>query len=244
MNIRHLILPCVALLAGTSLPLWSAEPAAVVADTPGYTVTLEMLINEKGVPENISVVKSDDPTVGEFMDKMAIAMLMKRNPKMEPKIKDGHPVKYTVRVPFHFPPIEGDEGAEANKGPKPSLKMGGLKPVYPTALIIQNEVGGVILELVVNTEGKIARLTTLRASHQEFAQAATQAISGWTFAPAMKDGKPIETRWRIAVVFETKTKMADLKWRIPPRPSLGTFIVGYDDKTLDAAPALPPPPAK
>ena len=144
-------------------------------------------------------------------------------------------------MPFNFPPIEGDEGAEADKAPKPHPKLGGHKPVYPRELIEQNVAGGVILELVVDAAGKITRLTTLRASHQEFAQAATVAINGWEFAPAMKDGKPVESRCRIAVVFETKTKMADLQWRIPPRPSLGTFVIGFDD--MDHPPAPTPAPA-
>jgi TonB family protein len=239
MNIRHLLLPCVALFAGI-IPGLAAEPATILAAQPGYTVTLEMRINEKGVPENIGVADSQDPTVGEIMNKMAIAMMLKRNPQFEPRIKDGHAVKYTVRVPFNFPAIEGDEGPEADKAPKPHPKLGGHKPVYPRELIEKDVVGGVILELVVNAEGKITRLTTLRASQQEFAQAATEAISGWEFAPAMNEGKPVESRCRIAVVFETKTKMAELQWRIPPRPSLGTFVIGYDDLDHPPAPAVAP----
>ena len=237
MNIRRFILPLVAFFLGFSLRAWSAETPSAPASKPGYTVTVELQINENGIPEGYKIIDSQDPTVGEILDKVAISKAIRL--QLDPREKDGHRVKYIARVPFYFPPIEGDEGAESNKGPRPVGKTGN-KPVYPQALRDQGVAGGAILEFFVTTDGKVDRLKTLRSSRPEFAQAATEAVSGWVFHPALQDGKPIETRWRMAVIFETKSNMADLVWRLPPRPSLGTFVVAYDDVKPVAAPAAAP----
>lgn len=230
---------------GFSLQAAESAPAATPDDHKnGYTVTVQVKVSAKGEPENVKVVSSDDPNVGDVLTKMAVAMAMKL--KLPPRAKNGAPAEYTARVPFFFP-IEDDEGAAANDLPKPKLKEA-VQPVYPLDLRDRGEVGGVVLELVVDAEGKLTRLTTLRASHPEFEAAAVEAVKKWTFAPAQKDGKPVESRSRLAIVFENETSMADLKWRIPPRPSLGSFTVvrpnhPLPDPDAPGAPATSTTPA-
>jgi TonB family protein len=238
MNTRPLLASLVILSLGLGPRLFAAETDPALAS--GYTVTVELRMNEEGSPEGIRLIDSEDTTPGEVLDKMAIAMAQQL--KLPPREKDGHRVKFSARIPYFFP-IEGDEGAASNKGPKPHPKLPAIQPAYPLALAEQEIVGGAILELVVNSEGRLTRLTTLRASRPEFEQAATQAVSQWTFAPAMKDGKAVEARCRLAVVFESPDKMADLKWRIAPRPSLGSIVVGHNNK-IPPTPAPAPEPAK
>jgi TonB family protein len=118
-------------------------------------------------------------------------------------------------------------------------------PAYPPELREAGVVGGAILELNVDAEGKLTHMATLRASHPEFEAAAREALSKWTFTPAWKDGSNVASRSRIAIVFETEAEMADLKWRIAPRPSLGSFVVIRPDSPieLEETPAEAEPPA-
>jgi TonB family protein len=127
-------------------------------------------------------------------------------------------------------------------------------PVYPPELRNEGVVGGAVLELKVDAQGKLTSVRTLRASHPQFEQSATEAIKKWQFAPALKDGQPVESRSRIAFVFETQQEMADIKWRIPPRPALGSFTVirpnepiqdesAADGKAPAAEPTTPAPAA-
>jgi hypothetical protein len=44
---------------------------------------------------------------------------------------------------------------------------------------------------------------------------------------------PAESTWHVAVAFSTGEHAVDLKWRLAPRPSIGSFTVGR----------LPPKPA-
>jgi|GEM_PF-968687 len=226
-----------AVLASTSSVfalLGSAADNPVVA-RQGYTVDVELKVNDKGETESVSLVDSEDTSTGQVLSKMAMAMAMKT--KLPIREKDGHPIAYTARAPFFFP-VEDDEGPAAQTAftkPRGKIKEA-IQPSYPPALQARGEVGGVILELLIDAEGNISRLTTLRASNPEFEQAAVTAVKTWKFHPSEKDGKPVASRWRLAVVFDTSDRMADLKWRIAPRPSLGSFVV-YHDTAPVATPA-------
>lgn len=232
-------------LMSLCLAVWPLRAAdAPTNGKHGYTATFTVKVDEQGNPEEVSLYRSDDDTPDSILNKMAAAMALKA--KLPPRTKDGHPVKYIARVPFFFP-IEGDEGAEANNQPKPRGRGDVSKqPTYPPEMAEKGIVGGVILELVIDAKGDLARVTTLRASHPEFEKAALDAVNTWKFHPAEKDGTPVETRWRVAIVFETPEHLVDLKWRVPPRPALGTFMAIRSNHPLmdeEPAPAATPAPA-
>ncbi len=236
------VLPRVAILFVLSLFAARAQtPAPAAQNRHGYTVTLEAKVSETGEKESLSIISSDDPTPDHFIDKLAAAMALKT--PLAPREKNGKPAKYTARIPFFFP-IEGDEGPDANAAPKPSVKRNGGIPAYPPELKEKGVVGGAILELQVDEHGKLTKLTTLRASHPEFEAASREVISRWEFNPAEKDGQPVACRWNIAVVFETDQDLAELQWRVAPRPSLGTLQVLFDTTPVtENAPDSQPAPA-
>ncbi len=204
----------------------------------GYNVKVEVKVNEKGEIDSYGRVETDDPSSGEVLTKMAIVMAAKV--KMPVREKNGHPIRYTAILPFHFP-IEGDEGlASQNQAVPVGRGDSYVKPLYPPDLAEQDVVGGVIFEMVIDTQGNITRLTTLSASHPQFEAAARKAVEHWKYHPALKDGKAVETRWRISVAFETADKMADMKWRVPPRPTLGASFCYFDNSPARATPAAAP----
>lgn len=220
-----------------------ASPAAAAKN--GYTVTVAIKVDETGKIETVKLIDSEDRSPGDILNKMAMAMALKTN--MPARQKDGKPIKYTAHVPFHFP-IEGDEGAASDLLPKPKVVyQGAAMPAYPAQFREQGVVGGAVLELIVDAQGNLKQLTTLRASHPEFEAAAREALSKWKFIAAQKDGQPVQSRARIAIVFETEETMADLRWRVAPRPSIGSFVVIRpstpiaDEPAADASAATPAP---
>lgn len=228
------------------LAVFPLLPALRAADAPpaqphnGYTVTLDIKVDEQGKPEGVTLVSTDDESAGDVLSKMAIAMAMKT--AFPPRLKDGVAHKYTARAPFFFP-IDDDEGKEADSLPKPKGVKHGVKIVYPPELRSQGVVGGAIFELIVDEKGKLTELKTLRASHPEFEKSARESLEQWEFIPAEKDGHPVSSRSRIAIVFDTPDQMADLKWRIPPRPKLGSYIVLPLTEEQAAAGGMTNPPA-
>ena len=223
--VRMLSVFSTALLASASL-LSGAESATPKKN--GYTVTFEIKVNAEGEEETLKIVESNDTTSDNFIDRMATALAL--NTDLPQREKDGKPVAYTARVPF-FIPIEGDEGAESNNAPRPIGTGQMTVPLYPEEMRAASEVGGVIFELQIDATGKLAKLTTLRASHPAFEAAARETLEKWQFRPAEKAGQPVACRWNMGVVFEMDGKFVDLKYRVPPRPSLGILkIIPHPDR--------------
>ncbi|HEY4301347.1 MAG TPA: energy transducer TonB [Candidatus Didemnitutus sp.] len=233
-----LVLLCAA--TGLVAPL-SAAPK------PGYTVVLDVSVNEKGVATDAKIEKTEDQSGDHILEQIAMEKVHVQN--FEVRMKDGKAMPYKARVPFVFP-IEGDEGPEANLAPRPRLTGSAqAQPVYPPEYAAKGEPGSAILEITVGDDGQVKYATVLRATEQVFADSAVAAVKQWHFAAAEKDGRPVSSRWRLAIVFQTEESEPIWEWRIPPRPSLGTYYVMHMMKRpvspATPAPGLPaaPPPA-
>lgn len=237
MNTRKLLVSLAALSLGLSLPLGAADAPA--KPKTGYTVVLEVKVDEKGQAEDAQVISSDDTSLDHALDKAALRKA--KDIKLAPRLKDGKAVKYTVQAPFVFS-VDGDEGPDAPGAPKPKI-FSAVQPVYPAELAAKGEVGGVILEVVIGTDGNVSNLKVLRSSNPVFEKAAAAAVQQWSFVPALQDGSPVASRWRLSVCFETDVLATDWTWRIPPRPSLGNYTVVHRTlaaETPAAQPATPP----
>lgn len=239
MNTLRLALSCFALFLGCCQQLVAADTSKAEVK-PGYNILVEVAFNEKGEVEDGAILESDDFSGDQILNQIAVSLT--KELKQEPKLKDGKPVKFKARVPFNFP-VEGDEGPAAQDAPKPALRDG-PRPIFPENLAVQEVNGGVILELMIGSYGNVQEAKVLRASHQEFAASAAEAIKSWIFVPAQKDGVNVESRWRIAIGFSADGKDVDWKWRIAPRPSIGGYtVVRAKAPAVDAA-AAPATPAK
>ena len=232
---RHLL----SFLAILSLGL---APALSAADAPakpssGYTVTLDIQMDEKGLPETAKIVSSDDPSLEGLLVKAAFRKA--QDVKLPPRLKDGKAVKFTARAPFFFP-VEGDEGPEDPAVIKPKIAHA-IQPVYPPEAAAKGEVGAVVLEAMIGAEGKVSNLKVLRGSGPVFEKAVTDAVAQWTFIPAMQNGSPIASRWRMTLCFETDVLAADWTWHIAPRPSIGNYTVVHRTQPAAPAPTVPVP---
>jgi TonB family protein len=219
------------LLSTLSLCAFALAGFAQVPTTkPGYTVTVEVDYDETGKPVEGKVVQSDDPTGDHTLE--LIAMKMAQQDAQPPRVTDGKPVKFKARRPFNFP-VAGDQGEAANVN-RPVLRAGQqVLPKYPEAMLAQKAVGGAIVELVIKADGTVRSTKVLSASHPEFEQEAQSALSQWVFVPRDGPGMPAESTWHVALAFSTGDHVVDLKWRLAPRPAIGSFTVGR----------LPPKPA-
>jgi len=234
----------ISLLSLAVLALGAGRAAAQIAQS-GYRVVVEVKVDEKGAAEDAHIVSTEDISAEHILDQISFQMVHQR--KFEVRMKDGQPIKYTATVPFVFP-VDGDEGVEANLAPRPSLHgVREEQPVYPAELAAAGVTGGAIVEVIVGEDGAVRNATLLRASHPAFGESAVAAIKQWTFSPAIKDGAAVSSRWRLSIVFQTDVQEPDWKWRIAPRPSLGSYTVMHRTRPLPPepapAPGATPPPA-
>ena len=66
------------------------------------------------------------------------------------------------------------------------------RPIYPRAAYDKRIEGTVLLELLIDSEGRVARSRVLR-SVPGLDEAALASVQTWKFRPAVKGGKPVPT---------------------------------------------------
>jgi TonB family protein len=76
-----------------------------------------------------------------------------------------------------------------------------VSPVYPPALKRAGVEGTVMVAFVVQANGEVRDVRAVRSTDPLLAQAAVNAIKGWKFAPATKDGGAVATATELPVKF-------------------------------------------
>jgi TonB family protein len=71
------------------------------------------------------------------------------------------------------------------------------QPPYPSTAAANSEQGSVVLQALVNSDGKVERMKLAQSSgFDDLDNAALAAVMGWKFVPASRDGKPYLTpKW-------------------------------------------------
>jgi TonB family protein len=95
------------------------------------------------------------------------------------------------------PLAAGSEGV-----PLPKKKKH-VQPVYPPEALAQGIRGIVILDLVIDTEGRVTETKIIR-SIPGLDEAALAAVQQWVYEPVEVDGKPVSVRLTVPITFALK----------------------------------------
>jgi TonB family protein len=78
-----------------------------------------------------------------------------------------------------------------------------VNPTYPEEAKKQKIMGAVLLDVVLDAEGKVLDVRIIDDPHPLLSNAAAEAVRQWTFTPARKeDGKPVSVRMSISINFK------------------------------------------
>jgi TonB family protein len=112
--------------------------------------------------------------------------------------------------------------------------------VYPPDAYAQGLSGTVELEMVVGTDGKVRDAKVTTPAGHGFDEAALTAVQQFEFAPATKDGQPMNARIRYPYVFEFKAPEPEPEVEAPPALGRldGRVIAMEDDKPIGGAEVL------
>ena len=123
---------------------------------------------------------------------------------------DGRPLaRLEARPEVAAEPAPPSElaAAPAPRGEDRPLRLvEGPPPAYPRMALRLQQQGSVLLELAVDTEGRVAEVLVVESSgFERLDEAARRGVLAWRFEPALRDGQPVpETfRHRIQFVLET-----------------------------------------
>jgi TonB family protein len=85
---------------------------------------------------------------------------------------------------------------------KPPRKTVHVNPVYPADAAAAGISGVVILSAVIDTDGIVREVTTLRSPNDSLTFAATSALTGWQFTPTLLNGVPVPVRMTATFNFQ------------------------------------------
>jgi TonB family protein len=81
-------------------------------------------------------------------------------------------------------------------------------PVYPERMRLEKVQGRVVLQAKIDASGNVAAIEVLNSQPEDeeasrlFVESARDAVSGWRYEPATKDGEPVEVWFTIRIDFK------------------------------------------
>ena len=98
--------------------------------------------------------------------------------------------------------ISADRVADTTAGPTPVYLP---PPVYPTAALEAGQSGSVVLELSIDSAGRVTNVKVVSADRDDFGESARINARSFLFKPArLPDGTEVESRIEYRTVFEAK----------------------------------------
>lgn len=88
-----------------------------------------------------------------------------------------------------------------------------VPPVYPPALRSAGTTGEVVVDFVVDTDGKVQGAYAKRSSNAALETAAVEAVRQWQFEAGLKSGQRVKAHLQVPIVFTiSKDKLATEPW--------------------------------
>jgi TonB family protein len=204
----ELVVPVVCMpppvnLAKTTPPKIAKQVAPVYPAKLRYSglrgeVVLEFEVDAAGKVKNPVVRNSNSPAFNE----PAIEAVSRWT--FQPAVRDGKPVSAKLQVPIVFEIAEGgrdaykvEGGADQSKLPEtlrydtPAKIRGTLDPVYPYNLRRDNVRGRARAIMMIDLRGRVTEVSVVEADKPEFGLALAAALDGFSFDPALKNGRPV-----------------------------------------------------
>jgi TonB family protein len=212
------------------------------AAVPDRVEMAEVSVDAAG---NVTAVKNAPPGL-EHAFTVAV-----KNWRFAPARRGGVPVAAEVRMPFVI--VTDGSAGEFGDG-KRTLPRATLQqpPRYPMAMRASGMRGEVLVDFLVDIEGRVRNPYVVRSLNPSFDEPAVDAVRQWRFEPGTVGGRPVTTHMQVPVVFTlnetadggqgplTEARKPDLsklpeqfRYDTPPKPR-GTVRVVYPYELLRA----------
>ena len=91
--------------------------------------------------------------------------------------------------------------ADAPADVRPPVVLQHVNAVYPPSALAERKHADVVLTVTVDVDGHVSKVDVFKSGGADLDEAAIVAARGWTFVPAMRDGKPAASRIRMPFHF-------------------------------------------
>lgn len=117
-----------------------------------------------------------------------------------------------------------------------------VEPIYPAEARANRIAGIVVVETVIDRNGKVRDVTVLKPLPYGLDQAAVDAVKQWTFRPGTMDGRPVDVIFNLTVDFRldgVEGEPGRPRAPMPRAPLTTVILVRHAEK--GAVPASDPP---
>lgn len=157
---------------------------------PPQIVLANVRVNEVG-----EVVDVNDAPA-EVAEQMKIAT---KNWRFAPARQGGQPVAADVRMPFVVT-WRGEQEVAGQSIPPRVIEQ--VKPDYPVLMRASGLKGEVVVDFVVDIEGRVRNAYVVRSLNPAFDDLALDAVRKWRFEPGRVGERPVRTHMRVPVIFQ------------------------------------------
>ena len=105
-------------------------------------------------------------------------------------------------IPETLPPATGPVRFSTDM--RRPVRIAGHEPTYTEAARRVRERGIVILDAIIDKNGRVTDIEVLKRLRFGLTESAVAAVSRWRFEPATLDGKPIAVRYTLTVRFDVQ----------------------------------------
>jgi TonB family protein len=162
----------------------------VKAAIPDRVVMADLTIGADGLVAAVEHVPDD------LQEPLTIAA---KNWRFSPARRAGEPVAAEVRAPFIV--VTGLPRPAGGKSVPPRV-TNQTKPIYPFAMRASGMRGEVLVDFVVDIEGRPRNAFVVRSLNPAFDDPALDAVAKWRFEPGRVNGVPVNTHMQVPIVFQ------------------------------------------
>lgn len=180
-------------------------PEAARRERVQGVVVLELIVDEEGRVAEVDVLR------GQPMGLTEAAVDAVRQWRYEPVLVDGEAVPVTLVATINFrletggpqPATEwqGRPVHRTSPGTEPPTILSQTPPAYPEEARRAGVEGVVVLECIVDEEGRVVSAQVLRGQPLGLSEAAVEAVLQWRYEPVLKDGQPVVAAVVVTVNF-------------------------------------------
>jgi TonB family protein len=167
------------------------EPEPVPTDDAGRTTDLTVV-----VPMQADLPQLPQPS--DFVQQIDFSSLMEKPDfsqmtvlSIPENIRRGGKIAESIGSIFNL--------ADLDRVPEAVLQP---SPMYPISMKREGVTATVVVEFIVDTQGRAINAFILETTHRGFDEAAITGVQKWRFRAGLRGGKKVNTRMRVPITFK------------------------------------------
>lgn len=186
-----------------------APPKAKTVEEKIELIQMEMPEIEPEQSETVEELVEDAPTSQlappSLVDVPSVSVSAFTQPLQPPPPPGLTAAAGSITIPVIKPGTKLGQGMKdlfdvANLDQPPVLRVP-VQPNYPFEMRRAGISGEVLVEYIVDSNGRVSQAQIVRSTQREFEQPAMQAVLKWQFRPGRKGGRAVNTRVQQVITF-------------------------------------------